>query len=90
MKVICINSGLHITKSGLVNNAKEYLTEGDTYTVTGTIENELGEVGYFLAEVRSPSLKGSFQASRFIPCSGKDETISINNKNTIYEPVILR
>jgi len=78
MKVICINSGLHITKSGLVNTAKDFLVEGNEYNVVTVLENRLGEIGYILQEVRSPSLKGSFSATRFIPCSDKDETILIN------------
>lgn len=90
MKVICINSKIHITKSGLVNNASDYLIEGEVYTVLDIIENNIGEMGYILKEVLSPSKKGSFSVHRFIICSNQDETILINNKQDYYEPVILR
>ena len=40
MQVLCINSGLHITKNGLVNDASEFLTESEKYTVIDIVENK--------------------------------------------------
>lgn len=90
MQVLCINSGLHITKNGLVNDASEFLTESEKYTVIDIVENKLGEVWYVLEEVSSPSKLGSFSDTRFIPCFGKDEEIFNNNKTQIYESITLR
>ena len=90
MKVICINSGIHTGAYGIPQDARKFLVEGNTYFIETVIENSFNEIGYVLAEVKSPSLKGSFASERFVPCSDIDETILINNKNNNYEPVLLR
>lgn len=90
MRVICINSGVHIGMYNLPQDAKNLLIEGEVYTVIDVVRNVFNEYGYILEEIKSPSLRGTFAAERFIPCSDKDETILKNNKTQVYESEPLR
>lgn len=75
MRVICINAGKVKVKSGKIYDATGLLEEGRYYTVLDTVVNNVGEYGYILGEIKSPSrLKQSFNVVRFMPLSNIDES----------------